>query len=46
VLEQISILARVHPSWRLVDVKSLTIRERRYWMDLARYEAERRSMPQ
>jgi len=38
-----SILARVHPGWTLTEIKALTARERRYWMSLARYDAERRA---
>lgn len=40
--QQIALLARVHPAWSLTEIKTLSARERTYWLALARYEAERR----
>lgn len=46
VYQATAILAHVHPGWGLTEIKNLTPRERTYWMDLARYDAERRNSPQ
>lgn len=34
----IHILSRNYPGWSLSDIKSLTLRERRNWMEVIRWE--------
>jgi hypothetical protein len=36
------VLVRSHPGWALAEIKKLSIRERRFWVKSAVWDAERR----
>lgn len=43
LFDDVAIIAKGFPGWTLRDIKSLTVRERRYWVKLVLALAERKS---